>query len=374
MLLRKHSQDQSFQPAPPPDASTPPNQAGSQNQNPNVIVSHGIHRGQFPIRGLTVRDARQTLERVMPIASDAIPVINGQAVDENLQIGPDVSLLSFVKPSSLRGAGESIRIEGKEARLNGHNGEEVCVPVDDFSLQIGNATLQGLYDVPLPDNIRWLVQCGIYKVAIFELRPELRKIDWIVPDSPAPYGPESVTAPRRLATPFVVVKVPFRRDRLFGRIEVFYRNERLQSADGDGGALFVPNLLNLSPWSHDCVCWYCTQYVDFAKVPAGVMEGLHFVANFIFSGKLNYSSEANEGKSGFSMSCAQQIDPRVTDIDRWEEASVADRDFVLSIPWIPARVTVRELIRNELKYLKAKPAPSSASDLGTLILRREKPK
>jgi hypothetical protein len=69
----------------------------------NVLVTTGIHRGRFPIGGMTIQQARRTLTKLIKIDPQAVPVINGAPVDENTVIGSDVSMLSFVKPSSLKG-------------------------------------------------------------------------------------------------------------------------------------------------------------------------------------------------------------------------------------------------------------------------------
>jgi hypothetical protein len=69
----------------------------------NVTVSYGIHHGRYPIRGMTVREARQALERLINIDPGAIAVINGAPAAEDLQIAGNISMLSFVKPSAVKG-------------------------------------------------------------------------------------------------------------------------------------------------------------------------------------------------------------------------------------------------------------------------------
>jgi hypothetical protein len=69
----------------------------------NVAVSCGIHGGRYPIGGMRIRDARQVLSKLINIPSEAVPVINGTAVDEDETITEQVTMLSFVKPSSLKG-------------------------------------------------------------------------------------------------------------------------------------------------------------------------------------------------------------------------------------------------------------------------------
>ena len=69
----------------------------------NVSVSCGIHGGKYPIGGMRVKDARSVLSKLINIPSDAVPVINGSAIDEDEVISDEVTMLSFVKPSSLKG-------------------------------------------------------------------------------------------------------------------------------------------------------------------------------------------------------------------------------------------------------------------------------
>jgi hypothetical protein len=69
----------------------------------SVMVHHGIHRGRFPVAGMRVADARQALTRLLNIDPAAVAVINGRTVGEDEVIGEDVSLLSFVKASAVKG-------------------------------------------------------------------------------------------------------------------------------------------------------------------------------------------------------------------------------------------------------------------------------
>ena len=69
----------------------------------NVRVSYGTHHTPFPIRGLSIRQARESLARLLNIDETAVPVINGSPVEEDTMIDEQVTLLSFVKPASIRG-------------------------------------------------------------------------------------------------------------------------------------------------------------------------------------------------------------------------------------------------------------------------------
>jgi hypothetical protein len=76
---------------------------GATTDHCNVLVTTGIHRGRFPVGSMTIRQARVTLSKLIKIDPQAVPVINGAQVEEDTVIGPDVTMLSFVKPSSLKG-------------------------------------------------------------------------------------------------------------------------------------------------------------------------------------------------------------------------------------------------------------------------------
>lgn len=83
-----------------------PDDAGPQTRTDsgNVVVSYGIHRGRYPIVGMRVREARQVLQKLINIDPSAVPVIAGFPVDEEQVISEDISMLSFVKPSAMKGS------------------------------------------------------------------------------------------------------------------------------------------------------------------------------------------------------------------------------------------------------------------------------
>src|SRR5215210_923760 len=77
-----------------PPVALPPN---------GVMVHHGIHRGRFPVAGLSVGEARAALSRLLNLDPASVAVINGRVVGEDETIGADVALVSFVKPSAVKG-------------------------------------------------------------------------------------------------------------------------------------------------------------------------------------------------------------------------------------------------------------------------------
>ncbi len=270
--------------------------------------------------------------------------------------------------------GEKITIRGRKVQLSTARGEEHEVELRPFCEAIASCTVQGLEEEPNPDNVVWNVRCGALRICIAQLKPELRLLQWLSPDSPVPFGPGARTSQRQLATPYVIIKAPFHRGRLQPRVEVFYRAAPLGSKDGPGGALCFPNLLNVSPHAYDCVSWFCTQYLPVGDLPPGMAAGLDAIIHHLWGGGFNASSEEHEGLSGFGLTVQKEIDERVANVDRWEAESQRDPRFVLNVPWLDARVSVAQLIEREMKFHHVAPSPESVRVLGNLLLRQAHPR
>jgi hypothetical protein len=269
---------------------------------------------------------------------------------------------------------EKITLEGQMACLTGETAGNHTIPLCRFAEGVAESTVRGLTSEPLPDNVKWFVECGKLRICIVELTPQVRWIKWLADKSPQPFGPEATYTEYRLATPYVVLKVPFWGRHIVPRVEAFYRNERLQSADDKGGELFWPNLYNVSVNAYDCTAWYCSQYLSVSRTPGPIQTGLDEIAHHLFGGGFNASSEAHEGQSTFSLCKQKKVDARVTDVHRWAEASEQDPRFVLGVKWKTTGLTVRELIDRELKFHNIAVAPQTAQALGNILLRKSKPK
>jgi hypothetical protein len=269
---------------------------------------------------------------------------------------------------------EKIIIQGKEACLNGDGNENHSLAIPKFAIEVSTATLHGLTHEPLPDNIKWFAECGPLDVRIFQLTPERRWIKWLADNSPAPYGPEALYKEYSLAMPYVVLKVAFLNGQVTPRTEVFFRNDPLSYYEGEGGELFFPSLLNCSVDSYGCKCWFCTQNYSPPKKGTSLQNTVNEIANHLFGGGFNASSEAHEGLSAFGLCVKEKVDDRITDIHRWAEASQQDPRFVLSVKWKTTGLTVRDLIEREMKFHKIAPAPQTVQAVGNLMLRKTKPK
>jgi hypothetical protein len=260
---------------------------------------------------------------------------------------------------------ERIILQGAEARLTGGDGAEARTDLASFVSALSRECVQGLDDEALADNVKWKVTRGDAAVCIVELEPQLRRVRWIAPDSPQRFGAGATYQERRLATPYVVLKVPFLKNRIVGRAELFYRNEPLRTLNDP---LYWSNLLNVSPNAHGCTAWICTQYLGKECLVPGVAAGLDALVHHLFGGGFNFSSEAHEGASAFSKAQTEGIDARVTDVERWEAESVADPRFVLGVQWKPVNLTAGQLIEAELSSLNRGRNLVTAAELASVLL------
>jgi hypothetical protein len=196
-------------------------------------------------------------------------------------------------------------------------------------------------------------------------------LSWIHPESPLPFGPQAIYTPRRLATPYVVLKVPFLHGQIIPQAELFYRNRPLAGLDDE---LFWSNLLNVSPHAYGCRAWICTQYLKTERPQLGVTAGLDALLHHLWGGGFNRSSEQHEGSSAFKKAGEDKIDPRVTDVDRWEQESIKNPRFVLDVKWKPVGVTVRKMIQEELDRHKAVRDLGRTGELVNLLSATRQPK
>lgn len=262
-------------------------------------------------------------------------------------------------------AAESITILGRNIRITGGDGGEQQGEAARFFDAVHRASVCGLDDFPLPHNVAWKIDAGPLTLCILELEPALRRLEIVAADSPLPFGPGATYVPRRLATPYVILKVPFLKGMIIPRCELFYRNEPLRRIDDP---LFWSNLLNVSPNSYSCRAWICTQYLSHESPQTGIVSGLDALLKHLWGAGNNRSSESHEGASCFSKAVAEKVDPRVTDFDRWEKESITDPRFVLNVKWRPVGLTVRQLIEAELQHHRVKRDLGSTAELVNIFL------
>lgn len=265
---------------------------------------------------------------------------------------------------------EEILLNDNQYEVRGGDGEPFQGQLGDLIEVIATNSVRGFDEKPLPkNNLAWKVESGPLTVCIVELEPAFRVLDWIHPESPISYGPQAIYTPRRLATPYVVLKVPFMNGTIMPQAELFYRNLPLSTLDDE---VYWSNLLNVSPHAYGCRAWICTQYLRTEHPQPGVTPGLHALLNHLWGGGFNRSSEHHEGSSAFKKAGDDKVDPRVTDVERWEQESIKDPRFVLKVNWKPVGVTVRQLIQEELNRHQAVRDLSRTKELVSLLATTRK--
>ncbi len=359
MKMKKH--EPLTKPSDGTDPVAAPEETTSAVIDKNITCSYGIHRGKFPIGGMKVKDARIVLKKLMKVDDAAAAVINGNVVNEDETISSECTMLSFVKPSAVKGA-ETITFHEKHVKLG-----EKKLQIDKFCGLVSENTVSGMHDEPIPDNVKWVVRSGKLTVYILELKPELRRIKWVA--EAGAKADENGYKFRKLATPYIVMSVPFYGGQLQPQLELFYRTEPLTSLDNP---LSTCNLLNVSMGSrvagmHGFKTWVCTQYLN-TKYCKGTADILTEIISHVFGGGFNRSSDRNEGASGFSTYEAAMCDERVKNVERWENESEKNPRFVLDVDWLPAKATPRDLIHFRMKQFAAVEAPDSAKAIGNIML------
>lgn len=342
-------------------------EAATEIISKNITCSYGIHRGNFPIAGMKGKDARAVLKKLIKVDDSAAMVINGEVFNENEIIQESVKMVSFVKPSAVKG-GETITIEGRYVKLD----SKKC-DIDQFCGVVAKNTVSGLDKDPIPDNVKWIVRSGPLEVYILELKPELRRVKWVNETA----GPKQSAkqdecgySHRKLATPYVVMSVPFYGGQLHPNLELYYRNLPLTSLDDQ---LYHCNLLNVSMGKRVAgqsgfKTWVCTQYLNTGACKS-TADILSEIISHVFGGGFNRSSDNCEGGSGFSTYEANRgVDLRVKDVNKWEQASEKDPRFVLDVDWIKADATPRDLINFRMKQFNTVEAPQTSKAIGNILL------
>jgi len=278
---------------------------------------------------------------------------------------------------------EKLILQNDTAELHMPNSSVRTISSADVMKTIGFHSLHGMTEEPLPETVSWSVGCGPLSIFLLELKPEVRAVRWITAESDEPMGPEAEYRTYRLATPFIILKVPFLNGRIHPTCELFYRSTSVSGDGGDKGLdsqLYWSNLLNVSPHAHGCAAWFCTQYLslELAKVRVrgrrrrpGVVAQLDALVTHIFGGGFNRSSELHEGKSCFSRAKEKGVDPRVTDVDRWQAETQKNPRFMLDVEWEPVGLTIRDLLNRQLLAARLPLPLAETSELINTLLQQQ---
>ena len=232
-------------------------------------------------------------------------------------------------------------------------------------------------DLLLPPGVKTVQSRGRTTIFVIERPPALYNFKWIAHDSGSRFGAGTSYRQVTIALPYLVVLAVFTTGE-GGRFtlasnsnECFFRNEPLRKLDDE---LCYPALLNCSKFrvqeGHPLV-WICTQYLDRSfdaeqELNGRVRGGIKSLLHCLLETGFNYSSEAHEGSSWFTES--RNVDPRVACVEAWQEASLQDRFFPLSVPWLKTGHSLRQVIDRIFKNLRAaEPTVRTAADLARMV-------
>jgi hypothetical protein len=244
-------------------------------------------------------------------------------------------------------------------------------------LERGGPGVVDTRDLMLPDGVKWVVSRGAHTVFVHQTPPAVHILKWIAADSPARYGPNSTYRKVTIALPYVLMFAAFGPLRGGGRLrlgqgnECFFRSEPLRSPDDK---LCYPALLNCSKsrGRRKPLSWICSQKLTHTRMSpqAGnnerVRHGIADLKRCLLDTGFNYSSDDHEESSWFTETT--KVDPRVSTIEKWEEATRKDPMFVFDVPWIKVGKSVREVAERILDLCAGRAGrPRTSHDLARVL-------
>ncbi len=273
-----------------------------------------------------------------------------------------------------------LSIEGQEVRVNTPEGKTLSMPLDRFLARIAPPRMDtgGLI---LPDGVKAAFSQGPVTIWVYESPPRVYSLRWLANDSPARFGREAKYRTVRLALPYLVLLTVFATEPngqlcLSQRNECYFRTAPLRGVTDE---LLYPALLNCSKMVDPdgrVLSWLCTQHLNFAVLARERDLNRRLCASFralrhcLLETGFNYSSEHHEGASWFSESVG--IDPRISSVEQWEEASRHDPLFVLEVPWLRTGLTLGETVDALFRLLGAgRPTYDNAAALARLVLNQD---
>lgn len=256
-----------------------------------------------------------------------------------------------------------IRLEIVDQRVVCKQGgrEALSAPLAEFLLELlRRADIQLLPDA-IPDGVRFVRRRGEVAVLVIEEQPQVRTVRWLADDSPAPAGRGARYRVARLAFPFVVLILAFRRGGLTGYQQCFYRTSSLRSPQD---LLYLPNLYNVASAYHQ-TCWLCLANLKDDLTGLLWEERVRTIRKHFWGAAFNGSAETHEGNSYWGV--MRGLDPRVASLEAWERATREDPFFPLKVRWRPAGKAVGQVMAEMLQATAPGGLPASATEAAALL-------
>jgi len=277
---------------------------------------------------------------------------------------------------------EFIRIEGAEAMATSPEGQLAKMSLADLLAKVAPQRMDTC-GVWLPDGVKAVISEGPFTIWVYESPPRVHNFHWIAGDSPSPFGRGTKYRAVRIALPYLIVLAVFGPKpggqlQLTGVNECFFRTAPLQTLDDE---LMFPALLNCSKFASEHgrpLSWICTQHLKLDAIarepdtPRRLCASFNALRHCLLETGFNYSSEGHEGASWFTAS--RGVDPRVSTVEAWQEATAKDPLFVLDVPWLKTGRTVKQVAARTFKNLGSRrTACATAADLARVIFNQPVP-
>ncbi|TFH19779.1 MAG: hypothetical protein E4H03_13320 [Myxococcales bacterium] len=253
-----------------------------------------------------------------------------------------------------------IHIEGGAVVVSHVGGKTSEMSIAEFVERVGTKHDCGPGCGTLPIGVRHWIQRGDTVGLCIEIPPSARSVQWLADDSPVPYGERAVYERRYLSFPYVEILLVLHDGQLTGQQQLFYRREPL----GDDDTLLLPNLLNVSPDAYGQKAWLCL--VNLPTIAGqSWQQKIKTVVQHTFSAKFNRSSDTHEGSSYWQL--MRDVDPRVSSVAAWHDATTKNPCFALDVPWKRAERGLTDELGSMMEQVQAAATLTTAEELAGML-------
>ncbi|MDR4468962.1 MAG: hypothetical protein MRJ68_11825 [Nitrospira sp.] len=209
-----------------------------------------------------------------------------------------------------------------------------AVPLGQYAQTLVRFAERGESDQPIPPGVRFLIHRLPATLLVLEEPPQVRTVQWLDDNSRERFGAAAVYRQVRLAFPYIVIVVVFMQGILTTRTQCFYRTAPL---GGRNDQLFIPNLYNVDN-REDMPCWLCLRKLEEINKVQSWGEKVEALRRHFWGAAFNCSATLLRQKSYWWK--MKLLDPRISELDRWQAASTQHPLFPLEVRWTPLRQTL----------------------------------
>ncbi|MDO8571280.1 MAG: hypothetical protein Q7R79_01210, partial [bacterium] len=198
-------------------------------------------------------------------------------------------------------------------------------------------------DIAFPQGTKFVFSGGGRTYYVIEQPPQVRTVGWN-------YKEKEHSGRWAFAFPyivFIVVVGNIKKD--FITLHAFYRNEPLLNA---GDELFFPALPDMMHGKYDNGERFSQVCFPGTKISGNVDA----VVAAVLQSFWHSDFQMNEHQGNFFPLYKTKL-PQIWELKKWHAATEKDPQFVLSLPWIPAGVTLEGAVEEIAKTHGTKPIP-----------------